>query len=178
MLLKNSEVSLRALEPEDIDIIYEWENDTDIWQVSNTLTPYSKYILAKYIAQASVQDIYEARQLRMVITLSENNIPVGLIDLFDFDPSNSRAGIGISINRKDMRGKHIAKNALRILIDYCFNRLNINQLYCNIEIDNTASINLFKSENFQLYGTLKQWQRTQNGFNDVFVFGLIKNQNR
>ena len=84
-LLKNHIIKLRALEPEDIDILYRWENDTDVWKVSNTIAPFSKYILRQFIENQKY-DIYETKQLRLIIEALETQKPVGTIDLFDIDP--------------------------------------------------------------------------------------------
>ena len=82
---KGQQITLRALEEEDIELLYKWENDMDIWEVSNTLTPFSRYQLKKYIEQAQL-DIFQTKQLRLIIDLEENEktLTVGLIDLFDF----------------------------------------------------------------------------------------------
>ena len=36
-LLENERVCLRALEPEDLELLYRWENDSELWEVGNTL---------------------------------------------------------------------------------------------------------------------------------------------
>ena len=90
--LKNNLVRLRALEPEDVDILYRWENDIDVWKVSNTIAPFSKYILRQFIENQKY-DIYETKQLRLIIEALETQKPVGTIDLFDIDPYNLRAGV-------------------------------------------------------------------------------------
>ena len=90
--LKNNLVRLRALEPEDVDILYRWENDIDVWKVSNTIAPFSKYILRQFIENQKY-DIYETKQLRLIIEALETQKPVGTIDLFDIGPYNLRAGV-------------------------------------------------------------------------------------
>ncbi|MCQ2975571.1 MAG: GNAT family N-acetyltransferase [Bacteroidales bacterium] len=173
MFLQNKIVKLRALEPNDIDILYKWENNPDIWEVSYTLVPYSKYALAKYIAEESLKDIYESRQLRLVIENIETKKPVGLIDLFEFEPHDMRASVGISINDKNDRGKKFAQNALGLLIEYSFKHLHLNQLFVRIHNDNIPSINLFKGQNFEQCGLLKKWHLTSDGWKDEIQFQLI-----
>ncbi len=94
--LENTTISLRAPELEDLDLLFIWENEPSIWQVSGTLTPFSRYILKQYLEHAG-KDIYEVKQLRLMIQLKSNHRPVGAVDLFDFDPHHHRAGIGILI---------------------------------------------------------------------------------
>jgi diamine N-acetyltransferase len=110
-----TDIVLRAPEPGDVDILYQWENDREIWKVSNTLTPFSKYILEKYIENAHL-DIYQVKQLRLMIdVISEDKPPltVGAVDLFDFDAHNLRAGVGILIGNKKDRNKGYATLALK-----------------------------------------------------------------
>ena len=169
--LSNDIISLRAIEPEDIELLYVWENDPEIWEVSHTLVPYSKYILALYI-QNSDKDIYESKQLRLMITTKEGKT-IGAIDLFDFDPYHSRVGIGLLIHNREDRSKGYASAALEQIIFYCFNKLRIHQLYANIEIGNTVSLQLFEKYGFKICGTKKDWLRTPKGWGDEVMLQLI-----
>lgn len=170
--MKNNELVLRALEPEDIDLLYQWENNMELWEVSNTLTPFSKHQLVKYIEQAQLS-VYQTKQLRLIIELESSNEVIGMIDLFDFDGFHQRAGVGIVIHSK-YRKKGIASEALTMFTDYCFNTLGLHQLYANISAQNKASISLFEKLKFQMVGIKKDWQKTRNGFEDEFLFQLIR----
>ena len=172
-MLKNDKIFLRALEPEDLDFLYTCENNTEIWNISNTLAPYSKYILKQYL-ENSHHDIYTNKQLRLIITAAENTKnPVGAIDLFDFDPFHMRAGVGILINDALDREKGYAFAALNELINYCFNHLHLHQLYCNISESNKKSIKLFKKAGFVKCGEKKGWLKTQNGWENELMFQII-----
>ncbi len=169
MILKKDNIKLRALEPTDLDFLFQTENNTAFWEVSSTQTPFSKYILSQYIANAH-QDIYQAKQLRLIIEYK--NISIGMIDLFDFNPQHKRAGIGILILEK-FQGKGYAKTALHIFISYCFKILNLHQLYANITADNQASIRLFTTANFKKIGTKKDWTYAKKGYKDELLFQLL-----
>ena len=175
MTLKGTNIYLRALEPEDLEFVYQIENDESIWNVSNTQTPYSKFLIRQYLENAH-QDIYEAKQLRLAICKNDTFEAVGLIDLFDFDPVNNRAGIGILIQNETNRGNGIGKEALGLLIDYSFNKLQLHQLYANIGMDNEASLNLFTTFGFQKIGVKKDWIYHNNAFHDESLFQLINHQ--
>ena len=172
--LKGENIYLRALEPEDLEFVYAIENDETIWQVSNTQTPYSRFLIRQYLENAH-QDIYEAKQLRLVICLNNSDNAVGLIDLFDFDPKNNRAGIGILIQNLEDRSKGIGKEALGLLISYAFQQLQLHQLYANIDSDNKLSLQLFSKFGFQEIGLKKQWNRINNVYKDEYMFQLINN---
>jgi len=164
--LENSIIRLRSLEPEDIDFFYQTENDTILWEISNTVTPYSKHLLKEYIRDS--KDIFSAKQVRFVIeTIIEKKV-VGMIDLFDYDPIHLRAGVGIYIIKDEQRKKY-AENSLNLIKEYCSEILRLNQIYCNISSDNTGSIKLFEKTGFKLSGKKKQWLNTSNGFKDVLL---------
>lgn len=172
MKLAGQNITLRAIEPSDIDSLYSWENDTANWNVSNTQTPFSRFVLEQYITSAH-EDIYTAKQLRLIICDKENK-SVGSIDLFDFDPNHLRAGVGILIADKSDRRKGYASEALELLINYCFEVLNLHQLFCNITSDNESSILLFQKHGFQITGIKKQWIRSGSGYKDELLLQLIR----
>ena len=145
--LKGKNIYLRALEPNDLEFVYAMENDQNIWEVSNTQTPYSRFLVRQYLENAQ-QDIYEAKQLRLAICQDEDFPAIGLIDLFEFDPKNNKAGVGIVIQQDDNRKQNIGSEALELLIKYSFYNLNLHQLYANISIENEASIALFTKFGF------------------------------
>jgi len=173
-ILEDNIVKLRALEPEDIDMLYNWENDSKVWVVSNTLHPFSKFILEQYI-QSSHQDIFQTRQLRLIISEKEKNKSVGCIDLFDFEPLHKRAGIGILIHASNDRGKGYAKSALHLLKQYCFDYLLLNQLYCNILEDNERSLKLFQTGGFEITGKKKKWIYEKGKLKDEYILQLLRN---
>ena len=164
--LKDDAISLRTPEPEDLELMYVMENDTTLWSVGNTTLPYSRYTLRLYLEQ-SKQDLYAERQARFVIGV-EDGEAAGMIDLADFDPLNSRAEVCIGLLGK-YRGKGIAARALNLICDYAFKKLHINQLYAFIPEWNEESLGLFEKNGFKKSALLQQWQRTENGYNNVFL---------
>lgn len=169
--LKGTRIRLRAIEPEDEDLLFKWENDQRIWQVSNTLTPFSRLVIHQYLAQVHL-DIFQAKQLRLVIESIETNKPVGLIDLFDFDPHHQRAGIGILIGDSSEWGKGYAKESLKILLHYVFTVLLLNQVYCSIDESNVASLNLFKNSGFRITGIKEKWNRNYTGWSNEWFLQI------
>lgn len=169
-MLEGENIKLRALEPEDLDLFYQWENDSTIWKISQTYTPFSKHILSRYLENAH-QDIFTAKQLRLMI--EKDGFSIGTIELFDFEPIHMRAGLGIWIVQESDRRKGYAKEALRLMIEYAFFKLQLNQLYCNISASNQPSINLFSSLDFMLIGAKKKWNKSPNGWEDELMFQLL-----
>ena len=171
--LKGQNIYLRALEPEDLEFVYALENDRSVWEVSHTQTPYSKFLIHQYLENAH-QDIYQAKQLRLAICKNDSFTAIGLIDLFDFDAKNNRAGIGIIIQETTDRNQGFGSQALELLIQYSFEHLAVHQLYANIAISNEASIKLFTTFGFQLVGIKKDWNFSQGSYTDEALYQLIR----
>lgn len=170
--LQGDLIYLRALELTDLDFLYQVENDEDVWQVSNTTKPFSKYVLQHYL-ENSHRDIYEVKQLRLVICTSAENKTVGFIDLFNFEPKHKRVGVGILIFDVKDRGKRYATEALRLLENYVSVHLQVHQLYANISAENARSIVVFEKAGYKKYGEKKDWTLTESGFQDELFYQLI-----
>ena len=172
-LLENDTIRLRAPEPEDLDPLFRWENDPALWEIGSTLSPYSRYALKQYIAEAG-SDIFERKQLRLIIELKETNTAVGMVDLYDFDPHHRRAGVGILVDSAYQK-KGLGKSALILLINYAFSFLKIHQIYAYIPVTNTPSLRIFEQCDFEIMGLLKDWIFTANGYIDVRIAARINN---
>ncbi|GAA0719254.1 GNAT family N-acetyltransferase [Aquimarina litoralis] len=171
LTLKGEHIYLRALEPEDLDFIYIIENDERIWEMSTTQTPYSRFLIKQYLENAH-QDIYDAKQLRLLISTNDG-ASIGLIDLFDFNPTHNRAGVGILIAEPEQRGKGYGKEALRLIKKYGDTHLRLHQLYANIADDNLASIGLFEGEGFQKVGIKKEWNLVNGIYKNELLYQYI-----
>lgn len=171
LTLKGDRVYLRALEPEDLDLIYAIENDESVWEVSQTQTPYSRFLIKQYLENCH-KDIYEVKQLRLVIVTKEEEA-VGFVDLFDFDPKNDKVGLGVLI-LDHARGKKYGREALELLIEYTFKNLYVHQIYVNVLEDNRLSIRLFESIGFVRAGIKKDWVLEGDHYKNECLFQLIK----
>ena len=172
MFLENSDILLRQLEPEDLETLYIWENDVNIWSATNTIIPHSRYALKQYL-ENSHKDIFETGQLRLMIEEKSTNRPIGTVDLFDFDPLNARVALGVLIYAKTDRRQGFASAAMSLTVDYCFNILQLHQVYCNVDENNTGSIKMLLNLCFEQAGIKKQWLKTGNGWKNEILFQKI-----
>ncbi|MDR1102869.1 MAG: GNAT family N-acetyltransferase [Tannerella sp.] len=171
-LLENETVQLRAMEPEDLDILYRWENDTRLWRYGSTLAPYSRFSLRAYLSDAR-QDIFQSRQLRLMAVLKANNATVGTVDLYDFDPTNDRAGIGILID-EPYRRHGLATEALSLMREYAFRFLRLKQIYAYVPERNEPSLKLFASCGYEIAGKLIAWIKNETDFENVYLMQMIQ----
>lgn len=159
-------IHLRALEPEDLELLYRIENNDVLWRVGSTNVPYSRYVLRDYIANTR-SDIYADRQLRLMIEDSEHHV-VGIIDLVNFDPRHLRAEVGIVIC-DDHRRQYYATAAVQELCRYARETLHLHQLYVIIDVENQAAAQLFHNAGFQNESTLHDWLYADSGYHDAVL---------
>ena len=169
-MMNGATIVLRKVIPSDLDTLLLWENDSANHEFSEIPSFYSREMMHDFIC--SKQDLFINNQLRFMILL--NDVRVGCIDLFDFDPFHLRAGVGVLI-ALEYRDNGLAKESVLLLEEYVFKELNINQLYCNISVKNLKSIGLFKSCGYQISGELKSWIKTKNTFENVLVLQKVNN---
>lgn len=166
-------ISLRPAEPEDAQLIYDWENDRDIWRVSETSTPLSLFQIEQFLLGNS--DLVANRQLRLMIDVKGCEKPVGCIDLFDYQPIHGRVGLGVLIDKAYRRNGY-AFNAIKLCLDYLFQNVMLHQVYCLIDDLNDESRRLFEKLGFSAGGRRKDWLRTPNGYIDVCFYQIIAHE--
>ena len=160
------QIHLRALEPDDLDMLYRIENNDALWRVGTTNVPYSRYVLHEYIANTR-SDIYSDRQLRMMIEDSRHQV-VGIIDLVNFDPRHLRAEVGIVVEEEKRRQRY-ATAAVREICRYAEQILHLHQLYVIVDMENTAALELFRKEGFNAVNTLQDWLSTGKEYHDAVL---------
>lgn len=168
--MRGEKVTLRAVEPEDIDLMYGVENDIHNWGVSGTNTPFSTYLLAQFVESQRV-DIYSSKQLRLMVENSRGEV-VGIVDIFDFDPYNHRAGVGILIFESH-RAMGYGADVLSVMHNYCRDILQLHQLWCNVGADNFASLGLFAKMGYTEVGRKRDWQFHDGEYQDEILLQRI-----
>lgn len=170
-LLSNHIIALRALESTDLDTLYGWENDTRLWSVSDTIAPYSREALWRYLEDYT-GDIYAQRQLRLMVTLVEDGTAVGTVDFLNFDPLNNRAELGLFIDGSH-RGKGLGRQALELLTAYARDHIGMRQIYVYIALDNEVCLKLFEDFGYRRVGVLHSWVKRGSSYRDVALLQMI-----
>lgn len=165
------EVRLRAIEPEDLDLLYSIENDVQLWSVGATNVPYSRYALHDYVANSS-EDIYVDRQVRLMVEDGRDGRVVGIVDIVNFEPQHLRAEVGIVIENR-FRRKGYACSALRHVAEYSLSILHLHQLYVVVDAGNVASINLFTKMGYVVKAELDDWLYDGRRYHKAVIMQLF-----
>ena len=161
---------LRALEPSDVDLLYVWENDPEVWRVSGTVAPLSYERLQRFVEEQNY-DLYATRQMRLMV--EAEGVAVGTVDIFDFDPHNMHFGVGVLIYAQESRRRGYARAALEAVKEYAHEVVGLKQIWATIAADNEASVALFESLGYERCGVRKQWLRRGSEFIDLYEYQLL-----
>ena len=170
MFIKDEKITLRCAEPEDVELIFRWENDRSVWRVSGTHVPYSRFQIEQFLL--SNNDLQSQKQLRLMIDSNKDKVSVGCIDIYDYDALNERASLGILIDEA-YRHQGFAKAAIALCVEYLFHNLMLHQVHCCIDELNVESQQLFTNQGFVLCGRRKGWIKTADGFIDELEYQLL-----
>ncbi len=172
--LTGTHIILRAVEPNDLESLYRWENDVTLWKYGSTIAPLSRHLLAQYIENYTA-DIARDGQLRLMIVERKSSKAVGTIDCFDYDPTNRKAGVGLLIDPA-YQHRGLGREALDTFVAYAFQFLQLHQLYAHVPLCNTPSRQLFKACGFQKSGQLHDWVHLPQGYDDALIFQKINRE--
>lgn len=172
LFFEGKKVILRAMEPEDLEVLYQIENDTSLWVHGISNVPYSRFALRKFINE-TLNDIYADRQLRLIIEHRDSHEVAGCIDLFDYNVRHHRAEIGLVV-RKAFQRRGLGHEALCLLLRYAFSFLRLHQLYAYVACANLPACGLFEQCGFEKTAVLKDWIWEGGDYKSVCLYTLCQ----
>lgn len=173
MLLRNERIRLRALSRADLPLMERWENDTSLWQYGSTVAPFNQDLLNEFLSSYTA-DIYAQKQLRFIAEhLHGDRLSIGAVDLYDFDPFNSRVAVGILIDRA-WQGQGFAKECIETVTEYALEYLGLKQCYALVAVNNEISRRLFSSCGYTQSAVLKSWFRQGSEYVDALYYQKFK----
>ena len=146
-MIDGSKIYMRTPQLTDVDKMLEWENNPQNWEVSGTKEAYNKADIEKLVK--SQQGLFADQQMRYLICLKSDDYPIGTLDFFEYNKHKKTVGLGILIAENEHRNKGHATEAIQLAINYCGSELQLSNLFCNIQQDNSASVRLFEKCGFR-----------------------------
>ena len=169
-MLHEKNIRLRKVDRSDFDCLLRWENDPENWTVSGTKEAFTPEEIHAFIEEQ--QSGATPDQVRWIICAGIENRPVGTLDLFEINPVERCAGVGILIAEQADRQCGYASQALSLLIGQLCEEGVLTQLYCHIQSTNSASIALFEKAGFEKTGIRKDWYLHNGKYMDEYRYQL------
>lgn len=165
----NPKVWLRQLEPEDVHLLYDIENDVSLWHLNEDPSPFSRIAVKNYL-MTQPHNIFQSGELRLVVMETATNEAVGLVDLVNFSPTDSRAEVGIAL-LDEKRSKGLGASALMALERYAKTFAHIRMLYAQVLAEgNPLAHSLFCGRGYKLVATLPQWHSHDGKWVDIQIY--------
>lgn len=171
--IETDNLILTTLKVEDVTQDYvNWLNDSEINRFLDIDSGQTVQSCLSYVKS------FEGRREAALIGIfyKENGLHIGNMTLSPIDWRNKYAWIGISLGRKEYRGRGLAKEALVALTKYCFEELGFHGLRAGVGTNNKKSISLFSECGFKSEGFLRESGLRNGRFEDSYVFSILENE--
>lgn len=155
-------IKLRPLELSDADILYEWENDIEVWNTNGIYNPISKDHIKDFLLNSSSY-LKDNNDITFAVESITDEDLIGYVQILDYDSINRRAFVGIFI-QKEFRSSGYGTEALTCIVDYAFRRWNIRMLVAKILSNNEISKRLFEKCGFKYTASIPEWSWVDGDF--------------
>jgi len=123
-----------------------------------------------------VQRCFDARLLfQWGLCLRETDELIGTCTLCKLDHPNRHAELGFALNRKYW-GQGLAMEAVALLVDFAFEKLDLHRLEADVDPNNAASLALLEKLGFQREGYLRERWHIHGGVHDAVLLGLLRHE--
>lgn len=167
-------IYLRGLQPDDLRGRYfQWLNDQEVTRwMQRGIFPNTPEAMEEYYRSV----VNNPSHLVLAIALQDDDRHVGNIGLHNIHPVFRSAEIGILIGEKDVWGQGIATEAISLVVDHAFRRMNLNRLWAGAVAPNVASIGAFTRVGFVQEGVARQAYFCEGEYLDVIHMGLLRSE--
>lgn len=121
--------------------------------------------------RAVENDLYTSGRLKMAGALADNTI-VGIVELYNYDPINKHAAVGVIVDSAHRRKGH-GEAMVNAMVDFCRDNLSVHHLYCDIIDTNTVSRHLFERCGFRESGHFADWVIVDDQYHATTRMSLI-----
>ena len=170
--LVGKKVYLRPLNKKDINERYlSWLNDAEVtkWSMAGVFPTTRKDLEDFYKRKcASKTDIIFA------IVAKGTGKHIGNIKLGDINWIHRFADLGIMIGERKYWGKGYGREACSLLLEYAFNRLNLNKIILGVYATHIPAIKAYKGAGFRSEGRLKKMLSLHDRYVDRVIMGVLK----
>ena len=115
-------------------------------------------------------------QMKFMIVRLEDDIAIGTISLDNICNINRRATLGIFIGDKSGRNKGYGTEAIRLILDYGFNYLNLNNIKLDLLEFNKRALACYKKCGFKEYGRRRKANFVNGKYYDIIEMDILSEE--
>jgi len=169
--IEGDRIYLREVRLSDVnEEYYNWLNDNEVSQFLETkFFPQSIKAIEEYVSSM----IGSQESVFLAIVVKENNKHIGNIKIGPINWIHRFADIALVIGDKESWGKGYGTEAIKLVVDYAFNKLNLHRLNAGIYANNIGSIKAFEKAGFKDEGTRKNMRFFNGKYIDEKLYGIV-----
>jgi RimJ/RimL family protein N-acetyltransferase len=178
-MIRGKKVELRPISLEDFRYSYIWRNDEELAK----LTAASDAAYYNNISEEKMEEIYQDIYMNFnkneeyeFSIYTHDDIFIGKCGYRDLHLPSRRCTIGISIGDKDFRGKGYGTDALKTLIRYLFDTMNLERIQLDTWSGNEPAIRSYEKCGFVVEGRLRRYDFIDGKYYDAIIMGLLKEE--
>ena len=152
--IETSRLILKGISPDDMKYIFENLTKSEIKKIlgHRSEEDYRK----EEIKHKNGYSSYNRSFILFLLTDNESNIIIGRCGLHNWNIEHKRAEIGYIMEDESFKGKGLMTEAINAIMNYGFNKMNLNRIEALVGIGNVPSIRLMEKYNFKMEGVLRQ----------------------
>lgn len=162
-------VKLRPVRREDASILFEWINNRDLVVLNAPFRPISKVEHQQWFESLGTRKTL----VFFMIEDLDSGLAIGSCQLTNIHDVHRSAELQIRIGRSDYQNKGAGSEAVRLLIEYGFDKLKLHRIMLHVFSTNLRAMHVYKKNGFQQEGVLREAAFIEGCWRDVIVFGLI-----
>ena len=171
--LTGERVYLSPINPEDYEIYTKWLNDSEVTQYYLSPTPVFSLANAKKFFEDRAENGHNFAIVRL-----EDDALIGYADLHDVATISRSAFLGVFIGEAENRGCGYGTEALRLLLDYGFNTLNLHSVSLSVVSDNEQGLACYKKVGFREYGRRSEATFKHSRYFDIIYMEILDREFR
>jgi RimJ/RimL family protein N-acetyltransferase len=166
---------LRAIEKDDLPRFVRWLNDPEVRENLLLFAPMSLDEEEEWYS-SMLKRPKEERPLAIEIELGGEWLPIGNIGLFKIEWHARSAEVGLFIGEKQYWNRGYGSEALRVMVGYAFDFLNLNKVYLHVYETNPRGIRAYQKVGFVEEGRLRQDVYKNGRYIDVLVMSILRSE--
>lgn len=171
LFVDGERIYLREIRVSDVDKNYcNWMKDQEVIRfLESRFEKWSNHKLRNYVRKINKNRDY----LFWAIIFKDSGKHIGNIKIGPINRTHKFADLGIIIGEKKFWGQGLATEAIKLVVDYCFDKLKLHKLTAGAYRNNIASIKAFKKAGFKIEGIRKEHCLYNGNYLDVVLLGIV-----
>lgn len=171
-MLFSNRILLRAIEEEDLPLMAKWRSRSEVYEYFYEYLPISTRQQKNWYEK----QLGDSTGINFIVAKTTGEA-IGTVSIYHIDWRSRKAEWGrLLIGDPDWRSGGIGSEIEAMILEYCFDHLNLNKLYCEVLAENKNVISLHKKFGFKEDGILREHAYKKGYYHDVITMSMLKTE--